>query len=70
MPYVTEKTGKSLSGCTGRGSYLPSTPAAVSIIPLFTISFLTQLPKREQDKIKWVKVFVYTQYYKEKVLDN
>jgi len=32
MPFVTEKTGKRLSGCTGRGSYLPSTPAAVSII--------------------------------------
>lgn len=33
-PFVVEKTLKRLSGWTGRGSYLPSTPAAVSIMTL------------------------------------
>lgn len=32
IPFVTEKTGNSESGWTERGSYFPSTPAAVSMM--------------------------------------
>jgi len=32
IPLVTEKTGKRESGWTGRGSYFPNIPAAVSIM--------------------------------------
>lgn len=32
IPFVTENVMKRVLGVTGEGSYLPSTPAAVSII--------------------------------------